>query len=238
MNEKMKEAFDLVCASEKLKNDTKIYIEKKTQKNHSRLSFPYKKMVMAAVCFFFIFFGIKEYQAYYTPVALISVDVNPSFEIEINRYDKVINVISFNEDGENLVAEFDLKHMNYEKAINEVLNNKQILAYLSSDEMMSISLVDVSEKKREEMLLCLERQASKHQNVYCHEGNENLVKTAHESGFSFGKYQAYLELQEANPEIDIEDVREMSMKEIHDMIESCGKENAGHGNHHHYQRGS
>lgn len=49
---------------------------------------------------------------------------------------------------------------------------------------------------------------------------------AHEAGLSFGKYRAYLELKELDPEITPDDIRDLSMREIQDMIDSLSGEDS------------
>lgn len=41
---------------------------------------------------------------------------------------------------------------------------------------------------------------------------------AHEAGMSFGKYKAFLELQALNPDITAEDIKDLTMRQIRDMI--------------------
>ena len=88
-----------------------------------------------------------------------------------------------------------------------------------------------------------------HQNVSCHQADSELVKAAEEANLSFGKYRAYLQLQQTHPEITIEEVRHMSMYEIQQLIDGetdvssgqqqnqqgMGQSNGHHNGHHHGQ---
>ena len=55
---------------------------------------------------------------------------------------------------------------------------------------------------------------------------------AHEAGLSFGKYRAYLELKELDPDITPDDIRDLSMREIQDLIDSLsgGESTSSDGN--------
>ena len=44
------------------------------------------------------------------------------------------------------------------------------------------------------------------------------VENAHEAGFSCGKYKVFLEIQELDPRITAKEVKNMSMKEMRDLL--------------------
>lgn len=60
---------------------------------------------------------------YFTPIAEISIDINPSIEMSINRFEQVIFVNDFNMDGQKLSGMFDVKYKNCTDAIEQKLNN-------------------------------------------------------------------------------------------------------------------
>ena len=43
---------------------------------------------------------------------------------------------------------------------------------------------------------------------------------AHEAGVSFGKYRAYLKLKEIDPSVTLDDVRDLTMREIYNRIDA------------------
>lgn len=55
-------------------------------------------------------------------------------------------------------------------------------------------------------------------NVQCCAGNSDEVAAAHSLGLSYGKYKVFLELQALDPDITIEDIRGLTMRQIRDMI--------------------
>lgn len=65
-----------------------------------------------AACFV-LCVALGGYHLYFTPTSIISMDINPSIELEINRFDKVIGVDGYNEDGENLVESLHMLNENY-----------------------------------------------------------------------------------------------------------------------------
>ncbi len=224
MAHKVKEAFDSIHAEEQLKKSTKEFIAKELDSKRGRktnLKDWYIKeyqLAVAAVCFLFIIVGAGGYNFYFTEVSAISIDINPSIELGINRFDQVISVEGYNEDGDKLAESLDIRFMNYIEAIDEILKNEKIAAYLLAEEQLSITVVGDDEEKRQEMFTNVNACASSHENVYCHSGNANEVEAAHQEGLSFGKYQAFLELQALDASILAEDVKGLTMREIREWI--------------------
>ena len=55
--------------------------------------------------------GFGGYFLYFIPVSSISVDVNPSIELGINRFDKVVTVDTFNNDGYHIMSSLNVRFM-------------------------------------------------------------------------------------------------------------------------------
>ena len=56
---------------------------------------------------------------------------------------------------------------------------------------------------------------------------------AHAHGMSCGKYRAFLEIQAAAPGISLEEVQDMTMKEIQDLMRDLYPENGNEEKRHH-----
>ena len=68
------------------------------------MRFPYKRILTTAVCLMVLCFGWAGYNIYYTPITVISVDINPSVELGVNRFDRVISVSAFNSEADEIAA--------------------------------------------------------------------------------------------------------------------------------------
>ena len=55
--------------------------------------------------------------AYYTPYSYVSLDVNPSIEYTLNRFDRVLDYTAVNGDGEEILKNLQLKNEDIEEAI-------------------------------------------------------------------------------------------------------------------------
>ncbi|MEG2144501.1 MAG: hypothetical protein RRY40_04135, partial [Oscillospiraceae bacterium] len=57
---------------------------------------------------------------YLTPYSVVSMDINPSIELSLNRYDNVLKVVSENEDAQKALANVNLKNLKVDVALKEV----------------------------------------------------------------------------------------------------------------------
>ena len=217
MNEKIKETFDQLHAEEELKNRTKAFVAHK-MKEHKK-SFSYKRLIPVTASFLFILIAVIGYRLYFTPVTTISIDVNPSIELGINRFDKVVSVKGYNQDGEDLVSELKIQFENYTEALDEILSNESFARPLSQGEELSIAVIDSDETRSETVLSNIQSCTAEQKNAYCYSAKPKEVEEAHEAGLSYGKYRAYLELQALDPSITAEEVQGLTMKEIRSLIE-------------------
>lgn len=231
MKDRVREAFDRVHTEEALLDSTRQILYKKIEEEalkerRKKRFFPgYKRWVPVVSCFVLLLLFTTGYQICFATAAVISVDVNPSIELNINRLDRVVSVKSYNEDGAELAGTLKVQYMNYTEALEQILDNEALQQYLSSEEdMISIAVVAEDEKKGEQVLADVEACTANKNNTYCYRANQEEVNAAHEAGLSYGKYRAYLTLQELDPDITTEDVRGMSMREIRDWIAALSGE--------------
>lgn len=218
MNKRIKEAFDNIHAEEELKMKTKAFLLSKTQKAEKSKWIPHKRLIPVLACLVFLFFGFGGYWIYFTPAATISIDVNPSIELGVNRFDKVVSIEGYNEDGRTFANSLNIKYMNYEEAVQQILASDSIAVLLSQNELLTITVVGPDEKRCEKILSDMESCTNEHANTYCHCAASDEVAAAHEAGLSYGKYKAFLELQTVNPNLTLEDIQDMTMKEIQDLL--------------------
>lgn len=226
MNDRIKGAFDQIHAEEALKEHTLAYVTARTGRRE-RPAWGYRRLVPLVACLLLLAVGLTGYWAYFTPTAAISIDVNPSLELEINRFDKVISVQGYNEDGQALASTLDVQFMDYTQALDQILASDEITTLLAGDAVLTIAVggSDVAQCGR--MLSHIETCAQGHENTYCYAADPQDMEDAHDLGLSCGKYQAYLELQALDPSITPEEIQGMTMREIRDMIERLSSASSG-----------
>lgn len=239
MDEKIRSAFDSVHAEEALKDRTREFVAQKMGAYQKKPARTYRRLILAAACLLFALLCGGGWYLYFTPVASISVDVNPSIELGINRFDRVVSVEGYNEDGRALADSLHVWLLPYEEALDQILSGEGMAQYMTPRQFVSVTVVGESEEKSGEMLEHVSSCASHHENVHCSSGSAEEVSAAHEAGLSFGKYRAFLELQALDPTVTPEDVRGLTMRQIRDRIaalsgggEAAGEESSVPAEHH------
>lgn len=228
MNDRIKEAFDQIQAGEDLKDRTRLFLLQKTGRTKKSWRMSVQPLASAAVCLLLLLFGGHWF--YFTPTAKISIDVNPSIELGINRLDRVIVVEAYNEDGRELAASLNIRFKNYQDAVSQILENEQVAVMLSQDEVITITVMESKGPQSVRILSDMESCAARHQNTYCYSADSGSVAAAHEHGMSCGKYRAFLEVQKLRPDITPDQIQSMTMREIRDLMEQApGDENGSAG---------
>lgn len=218
MNNRVRDAFDRIHAEEELKQSTIAFLRQRCYEEKKPRRVPYKPLAAVVVCLLLVFAGWGGYSAYFTSVSTISVDVNPSIELEVNQFDAVIRVEAYNEDGADVVSAVDIRFQDYRKALELLLQNETMSKYLMQDQVVEITVFGMNEGKNREMLENLTVCTASYGNFHCTAGNAEIVDEAHSAGLSCGKYRAFSELQALDPDITVEDVKGWTMRQIRDQI--------------------
>lgn len=217
MNETWKKAFDQIHAEPELKEHTRAYLKEKVYWTSARHASHIRRLAAASVfCLFLCAAGVCY--LFFTPVTYISVDINPSLELGLNCFRRIISVEGYNDDGASLSDSLDLKYLDYMDALDRILKSDTIETLLAGDNVLSLTVAGESETQNQEVLQDMETSVSGYSNVHCHSGDMEEVHEAHSCGMSFGKYQAFLILQELDPSVTSEDVQDLSMHEIWSRI--------------------
>ncbi len=231
MDNKLRTAFEDIHAGDALKERTFKAVSSRMHSAAKPRRTGFRPLAAAAACVLLLVLG--GYFSYTTPVAAISIDVNPSVELRLNIYDRVIDAAGYNDDGEELLSGLSVANMYYTDAINCILSDESIADALSGGGRLEVTVACGSQDRAGRLQSCIAEQTGvATECIYCLEGGEEL-EAAHSAGISLGKYRAYLELKQLDPNISIEDISGLSMHEIRDMIDAlsgeAGSESDGNG---------
>ena len=224
LNDKIKGAFDTIKSGDELKKNTREFLSQKTRGYKRKVFFPYRWLVVAAKCTLFAVICFGGYSLYFTPVSLISLDVNPSIELGVNRFDRVVSVDTYYEGFDKTEPSVNVRFLNYKDAIEQILADENMTPYVNQGQFMAVTVFGSSEEKSSEMLSELSACTASYNNVFCFSGNRQEVADAHSEGMSFGKYRAFLELNALDPEIMPKDVKELTMGQIWNEIRMLSSE--------------
>lgn len=229
---RIKEAFSEIKAEDELKKATSEFIANK----RSQVSRPQKNIIryyLAAAAVVILTLAVGIYEMWFVPVTIVSIDVNPSMEIQVNRLDRIVSANAYNDDGTKILNSLSIDGKKYEDAINTVLQDEKFSQYLNADSLLTFT---VASKDEDEVISqingCLNSTGQK---GVCVKSSSEAVDEAHSLGLSLGKYQAYLEISEYDPTITAEECKDMTMKELNELKkqltpgESCtNSQSSGH----------
>lgn len=215
----IKTAFDCIQADEALKNRTKRSIMqtayKKKFRSHGQTKRRFAHALYAACVMCIMFLG---YHIYFTSTSTICIDFNPSVELDINRFDRVIDVRHLNQDGAEFASSLNVFNKSYRDAIRKVLDNQYLNDGLQSDELLSFAVVQNDETQGAEILNFITEYTKNYSNIECYGVNSEYVLEAHSMGLSYGRYKYYLEIIKYDPSVIPEQLNQMSMREIRELL--------------------
>lgn len=231
-NKKFIEALDDISVSTDLKNRTYENII-----NHKNKPSLLPKFILALSLILAVGSSISFYQMYNKVTSIISIDINPSLEIYINRFDRVVDIKAFNDDGIKLSNELDIINNNYNDALEKISLNTKIEALINNGEQLAIT-VALLDDKNDSLVDDTITFTNHHKNMHFNEIEHDEVSNAHHNNLSCGKYKLYLELKELDDKITAEDIESLSTREIMDMMEELGYnfDNQHQGKHHNHHK--
>lgn len=211
-------AFDSIKADEAMVNKTKNAVVIKMQRNSKSV---YRALRLGVPVLVVVFIMIVAGSfIYLTPTVCVSVDIKPSLELSLNRFDRVIDVKGLNREGEELVSSLDLKHLSCENAIEKLVGCREVEALLEDDATLEIGIVGAENVQTKRLFSEIENSTDNKAQTYCYRAKNEDVERARELGVSYGKYKAYQELLSLGGDVSIEQIQNMPMREIKELISS------------------
>lgn len=210
-----------IRASKELKQNTLQYLQEQQNKmRRFRTHVIYRYAFAMATLLLLI--GASGYSVYRRPVSYISIDVNPSIELGINRFEKVVSAKSYNEEGQAVTEQVPLKNVSYMQAIDRLLKDDAYSSYLTPNSLLVFTVIsDHAEAIVEELNAS---EVCQSYDALTYTSDSSCMEEAHQHHMSFGKYRTYLELLQYDDEVTIDDCHSMSMREMHDKIAACKHE--------------
>lgn len=189
----------------------------------------YKNLSAVAASFLILIMLSSGVYAYYTPYSYVSVDINPSLELYVNRFDKVIGVHAFNEEAVQIIeASNGMKNKNVDAALEQILNKAEEAGYLDKDGENNVMIVVSSKNAKEEAALidkmgktssAVLSNISSNYEVILEKTKVESYKKAKEQNISPGKVMLANRFKEAKPELNEEEIKHMPLKQAIKQIE-------------------
>jgi hypothetical protein len=224
-------AFAEIKAENSLKENTLSFLQKKTEKRRNLLVM---RLAAGFACALLLFLGgVFSYQSYFTVTAYVDIDVNPSMELALNRYGRVISVSAYNDDGTNVLARIPVKNKEYGEALRLLVDEMYAQGYIQKAELFSITL-QADDKSQEELLrglnailssLLSKQSQGIEQDIFTVDSTTKIE--SHSLHLSPAKYLAIQELQAVDPSATFESCRSHTISEIREQTHA--HQGGGHG---------
>ena len=193
-----------------------------------------KKIALALVACAILSSGTGVYAYVKTPVAYVSMDINPSVELGVNAFDKVVSVEAYNDDGKKIIEGTDLRNYHIDNAISTLVSHAISDGYIKEDGSSVIEITTSTDKdkiaiKFEESLKEVANETLDNNDVEADIETDNVALArrdeARKLGITPGKLNLIQKLQELDPTITVEDYKDSSVKDIQKKTIELRKDN-------------
>ncbi|MDD3172640.1 MAG: hypothetical protein PHF63_03035 [Herbinix sp.] len=176
--------------------------------------------------------------AYASPYTYVSIDVNPSIEFTVNRFDHVLHVNAVNDDGEEILNDItldELKHKTIQEALTNTVDQISEAGYFDGEMEGGIIIatssdnMDKAEDLANELQQTIEQEITENGDdveVEAISVDPTRVEEAKELGVTPGKLNLVEKLQavSSNPDsVDIEEWLNKPVKDIMKATKDCKK---------------
>jgi hypothetical protein len=185
--------------------------------------------VFAAAMTLLFAFGLYTYLS---PAAYVTLDINPSAELTVNRYDFVIRSKAFNKEGEELLDGAGILNRRLKTALNTLVDNAEGEEYIveGSGDQILLSVFSTNESLAEKFADEIEAIAAEIEEnnkgigVIIASSNVERRNEAEGLGISPGKLLLIQKLQEEQDTLfDPSNYANMSVKDIQALIKQAAE---------------
>ena len=177
-------------------------------------------------------FGIPYYGNNFVPDSHVDIDVNPGVEIVTNKNNKVIEILSTNNDGKAVIDGMNLKNSELKVAVNALIGSMVQKGYIENDNTGILVTVrnnnqDRADKVKAEVLDDINFALYKN-DVQAAVMNQTLKNTknadkfARENNVSIGKSVFVLNLASKDSTLDARELAKMRVSDIADLVVKKG----------------
>ena len=228
--------FERIKKSEGLEEGMEVYFETEDIIRRRNLTVKNISTVAAAIFLLVItsIYGVSFWNTNYRAVALLSVDINPSIEIKINRNHQVIKASALNEDALGLPLS-NLKRQPLVDALQELMEMAEYKGYIKETEPNYILVTAVELKaykgdtkdltqlliEGKEKIENISTERGQHIEVVTMESNKETLKRSKEEHISVGKMEVYKNIQ--NKGLNGNKIKELKNKTVKELIEEIAK---------------
>lgn len=237
---RLKTDLDKIKTSDELKEKTLTYVM-----SHKEKKRPVVPMVAALAMIVFLVIYIVMPSQTEPPIvtkevySYVSIDINPSIELRLDQKDTIIEVISYNQEADQIIKETDLEGKTIQDSLLTLMDNETLNTYLKEG-YMQVSIygenADHSNDLEKEIDTMLSQKLSTDQYGCKHYLEADLEKSQSHH-MSFGKYQIIEEIVKTDSSYTIDELQGYTMKELKTLYEKVTGETLSDHDQHGYEHG-
>lgn len=205
-----------------------------TMKKQRKL-LPIVALAASFAIIFGVVFGIMVHTNSNAVDSVVSIDVNPSVELKINKKEKVVSLNAVNDDGEEILKDTDVIGMTVETAVETLLAEMTNKGYIDTDK--NSVLISVQNKNKEnadklsEKLLDSAYRSMGKKNgkgavitQTLSENEDSARALAEEYGLSYGKAKLITKIMEKDSLLTPDKLAGLHMNDLNLLIQQNGIE--------------
>lgn len=201
-----------------------------------------RKVLAIAACLLLVVIGCYGVSGFVTPNTYVTMDINPSVELSLNRYERVLEARGLNSDGAAIVkSNREFRNMKLKDALEILLTRAKESEYLRPNKntvMLTVSnandsisqdlenqLKDIAETKLNEIEVAQVKTTDTSKNNFTVIVENTTIEKRQEAkklNISQGKLVLYDKLKKVKPDIAISHVKEASVTQLIREIEEYG----------------
>lgn len=225
-----KSAVDRIKAKESTKRKTENYLMESLAdgsgaSDSSRIKRTVMKRVIPAACaaVFVCAASVSAYACYKTPTSYLSIDINPSVELGVNPFGKIVSAAAYNEDGQTILNGQNVMGSDVESAVKTLVASAAQKGFVAKDGSTVIAVT--SETDDSTAAAELENTAAQGaDSAIKSEGDTATVQKenvalerrdeAHKLGITPGKLNLIQKLQALDSSITVDEYKDAKVTDI------------------------
>ena len=182
-------------------------------------------------------FGAGNYKINHTVTSTISLDVNPSIELRVNRHEWVLEAVALNEDAAVVLGEMDLTGSRLDVAVNAVIGSMVRNGYiteLSNSVLISVDSEKETDAKALQEKLTLEISELLHTQNFdgavlsqTVEQESELREKAKQYGITVGKAQLVDKITKMDLRYSFADLATLSVHQLNLLVDQKAEQGGG-----------
>lgn len=158
--------------------------------------------------------------AFAAETAQVHVDGGGSIELGLNRWGRVVRAESSDPNLDGALDDLGVVGMSCADALEALSSDDEVGQSLSSDGEAVVLTVSCDDEGQLDatMIDCEGAAAGFGHGAMCMAADGETRAAAQESGMGLGRYSVYLEIQALDPNITLDDCRNLSMRELRDLL--------------------